>query len=151
MIWLDCNRRSYIWIFGRTLREDVRLACAQTPPAIFRPTCAFSTVSERTKKIIYANIYRNTINDGDSQTSPLPIFPEGVETSVHRLGKFTLERNIVLDETKKCTKTDSQLPIDPYPRASLTALRLLVDDPNLRFTVYMKTHYFFHKIKNIQF
>ena len=24
-------------------------------------------------------------------------------------------------------------------------------DPNLRSTVYMKTHYFFHKMKNIQF
>ena len=32
-----------------------------------------------------ANLYRNTINDGDSQTSSLPIFPEGVGTSVHRL------------------------------------------------------------------
>ena len=27
---LDCNQRSYIWIFGWTLREDVRLACART-------------------------------------------------------------------------------------------------------------------------
>ena len=29
------------------------------------------------QKIIYANVYRNTINDGDSQTSLLPIFSEG--------------------------------------------------------------------------
>ena len=43
------------------------------------------------------------------------------------------------------------MPIDPDPGASLTALRLKIDDPNLRSTVYMKTHYFFHKIKNIQF
>ena len=28
-------------------------------------------------KIIYVNVYRNTINDGDSQTSLLPIFSEG--------------------------------------------------------------------------
>ena len=69
MTWLDCNQRSYIWIFGWTLREDVRLACAQTPE----------------QKIIYANVCRNMINDGDSQRSPLPIFPEGVGTSVHRL------------------------------------------------------------------
>ena len=41
------------------------------------------------KKIIYANVYRNTINDGDSQTSSLPIFPEGVGTSVHRLRHLT--------------------------------------------------------------
>ena len=31
------------------------------------------------------NLYRNTIKDGDSQTCPLPIFPEGVGTSVQRL------------------------------------------------------------------
>ena len=37
------------------------------------------------QKIIYANVYRNTINDGDSQTSLLPIFSEGGWTSVHRL------------------------------------------------------------------
>ena len=39
--------------------------------------------------MIYANEYWNTINDGDSQTSPLPIFPEGGGTSVHRLFRFT--------------------------------------------------------------
>ena len=37
------------------------------------------------KNIIYANVYRNTINDGDSQTSPLAISPDGGGTSVHRL------------------------------------------------------------------
>ena len=37
---------------------------------------------------------------------------------------YTRQKYIVLDETQKFTKTDSQLPIDPYPRASLTALRL---------------------------
>ena len=62
---------------------------------------------------------------------------------------YTRQKYIVLDETQKFTKTDSQLPTDPDPGASLTALRL--DDPNLRSTVYMKTPYFFHKIKNIQF
>ena len=46
--------------------------------------CLFNCQGKN-KKIIYANVYRNTINDGDSQTSPLPIFPEGVGTSVHRL------------------------------------------------------------------
>ena len=56
---------------------------------------------------------------------------------------YTRQKYIVLDETQKFTKTDSQLPIDPDPGASLTALRLS--------TVYMKTHYFFHKIKNIPF
>ena len=45
--------------------------------------CLFNC--HRKNKIIYANVYRNTINDGDSQTSPLPIFPEGGGTSVHRL------------------------------------------------------------------
>ena len=51
----------------------------------------FSTVRERIKKMIYANAYRNMINDGDSQTSPLPTFPEGGRTSVHRLKVFTLD------------------------------------------------------------
>ena len=64
---------------------------------------------------------------------------------------YIRQKYIVLDETQKFTKTDSQLPIDPDPGTSLTALRLWIDDPNLRSTVYMKTHYFFHKIKNIQF
>ena len=35
LTWLDCNKRSYIWIFGWTLREDVRLACAKTPELFF--------------------------------------------------------------------------------------------------------------------
>ena len=39
----------------------------------------------KNKKIIYADVYRNTIDDGDSQTSPLPIFSGGGGTSVHRL------------------------------------------------------------------
>ena len=35
---------------------------------------------------------------------------------------YTWDRNIVLDETQKFTKTDSQLSIDPDPGASLIAL-----------------------------
>ena len=35
LTWLDCSQRSYIWFFGWTLREDVRLACAQTPELFF--------------------------------------------------------------------------------------------------------------------
>ena len=35
LTWLDCNQRSYIWIFGWTLREDVRLGCTQTPELCF--------------------------------------------------------------------------------------------------------------------
>ena len=40
------------WIFGWTLREDVRLACAQMPELFFDPhvPSAFSTVGEKTKK-----------------------------------------------------------------------------------------------------
>ena len=87
LTWLDCNQRSYIWIFGWTLREDVRLACAQTPEQFFDLHVPFQ-LSAKEQKIIYANVYRNTINDGDSQTFPLPIFPEGGGTSVHRLHFF---------------------------------------------------------------
>ena len=40
----------------------------------------------RGKKNIYANVYQNTINDDDSQTSFSPIiFSEGRGVSVHRL------------------------------------------------------------------
>ena len=77
MTWLDCNQGSYIWIFGWTLREDVRLACAQTPELFFDLPVSFK-LSAKEQKIIYANLYLNTIINGDSQTSPLPIFPEGV-------------------------------------------------------------------------
>ena len=74
--WVDIA-----WRCSASLCTDTR--------AVFRPTCTFSTVGEKNKKIIYANEYWNTINDGDSQTSPLPIFPEGGGTSVHRLFRFT--------------------------------------------------------------
>ena len=37
---------------------------------------------------------------------------------------YTRQKYILLDETQKFTKTDSQLPIDPDLGASLTALRL---------------------------
>ena len=84
LTWLDCSQRSYIWIFGWTLREDVRLACAQAPELFFDHMYLFNC-QRKNKKIMYANVCRNTFNDGDSQTSPLPIFPEGVGTSVHRL------------------------------------------------------------------
>ena len=51
--------------------------------------CLFNCQGKN-KKLIYANLYRNTINDGDSQTSPLPIFTEGGGgTSVHRLNRIT--------------------------------------------------------------
>ena len=84
LTWLDCNQRSYIWIFGWTLREDVQLACAQTPELFFDLHVSFQ-LSAKEQKIIYANLYLNTIIDGDSQTSPLPIFPEGMGRSVRRL------------------------------------------------------------------
>ena len=74
MTCLECNHLQ---------REDVRLACAQTPELFFDLPVPFQLAKEQKKN--YANLYRNTINDGDSQTSPLPIFPEGVGTSVHRL------------------------------------------------------------------
>ena len=46
--------------------------------------CLFNC-QRKNKKIIYANLYRNTINDGDSQTSPLPIFLREWGRLVHRL------------------------------------------------------------------
>ena len=90
LTWLDCNQRSYIWSFGWTLRVYVRLACAQTPKLFFDLHVPFNS-QRKNNKIIYANVYRNTINDGDSQTSPLPTFPEGGGggTSVHRLASLS--------------------------------------------------------------
>ena len=41
LTWFDCNQRSYIWIFEWTLREDVRLACAQMPELFFDPHVPF--------------------------------------------------------------------------------------------------------------
>ena len=84
MTWLDCNQRSYIWIFRWTLREDVRLARAQTPELFFDLLVPFQ-LSAKEQKNNLCKCYLNTINDGDSQTSLLPIFPEKVGTSVHRL------------------------------------------------------------------
>ena len=37
----------------------------------------FSTVRGKTNRIIYVSVYRNTINDGDSQTSLSLIFSQG--------------------------------------------------------------------------
>ena len=59
--------------------------CSKRVPSRFGLSTPFQLPDETTTKIIYANVYRNTINDGDSQTSLLPIFSEGGGTSVHRL------------------------------------------------------------------
>ena len=83
---------------GGTLREDVRLACAQTPELFFDLHVPFQ-LSPKEQNNLCKSVYRNTINDGDSQTSPLPIFPEGRGTSVHRLrvrGQFEIKILIVL-------------------------------------------------------
>ena len=50
----------------------------------------FNCQMKQQQKIIYANVYGNTINDGDSQTSLLPIFSEGGGMSVHRLSNPSL-------------------------------------------------------------
>ena len=47
--WLDCNQRSDIWIFGRDIAWRCSASLCTDARAIFRPTCAFSTVTERTK------------------------------------------------------------------------------------------------------
>ena len=75
------------------MREDVRLACAQTPELFFDLPVSFQ-MSAKEQKIIYANLYLNTIIDGDSQMSPLPIFAEGMGRSVRRL-LLTCCRSIV--------------------------------------------------------
>ena len=49
LTWRDSNQRSYIWIFGWTLREDVRLACAQTPELFFDPHVPFQLSAKEQK------------------------------------------------------------------------------------------------------
>ena len=39
----------------------------------------------------------NTIIVGDSQTHPLPIFPKGGGTSLHRLGQINYKKNTIID------------------------------------------------------
>ena len=53
------------------------------------------------------------------QTTQELALPKGELT-----GLLTLDRNDVLFEKDNFINTDSQLPIDPNPRASLIALRL---------------------------
>ena len=47
----------------------------------------FNCQMKQQQKIIHANVYWNTINDGDSQTSLLPMFSKGRGSSVHRLAQ----------------------------------------------------------------
>ena len=65
------------------------------------------------QKIIYANVYRNTINDGDSQTSLLPIFSDGGGTSVHRLIR---ECTIKFNENHRLTTNGIILYFDNFFR-----------------------------------
>ena len=64
-------------------------------PILLHNSVSFQ-LSAKEQKIIYANLYLNKIIDGDSQTSPFPIFPEGGGTSVHRLTYWQLKWTLVL-------------------------------------------------------
>ena len=50
LTWLDCNQRSYIWIFGWTLRKDVQLACAQMPELFFDLNVPFQLSAKKQNK-----------------------------------------------------------------------------------------------------
>ena len=84
LTWLNCNQRSYIWILGGHCVKMFGWLVHRRQSYFSTYMCLFNC-QRKNKKIIYANVYRNTINDGDSQTSPLPISPEGGGKSVHRL------------------------------------------------------------------
>ena len=71
----------------------------------------------------------NTIIVGDSQTSPLPIFPEGGGTSVHRLNKerfkypLPWENKIILKPHPKAKKKiDNHIPTPPHAVPYLFAI-----------------------------
>ena len=78
LTWLDCNQRSYIWVFGWTLPDDVRLALgrAQTPELFFDLLVPIR-LSAKEQKIIYANVHLNTINDGRFTDVSSPDFSSG--------------------------------------------------------------------------
>ena len=76
--------------------------------------CLFNC-QRKNKKLIYVNICRNTINDGDSQMSPLPIFPEGGRTSVHRL---LLQPRLGRDSASPC------LPVHSLVTSFYTLIKL---------------------------
>ena len=84
MTWLDCNQRSYIWSLGGHCVKMFGKPVHRRQSYVLTYMCLFNR-QRKNKNMIYANLYRNTINNGDSQTSPLPTFPEGGGTSVHRL------------------------------------------------------------------
>ena len=84
LTWLNCNQRSYIWILGGHCVKMFGEPVHGRQSYFLTYMCLFNR-QRKNKNIIYANLYRNTINNGDSQTSPLPIFHEGGGTSVHRL------------------------------------------------------------------
>ena len=50
LTWLDCNQRSYIWIFGWTLRKDVQLDCAQMPELFFDLHVPFQLSAKKQNK-----------------------------------------------------------------------------------------------------
>ena len=54
LTWLVRNQRSYTWIFGWTLREDVQLPCAQTPELFFDLYVPFQLSAKEPKN--YANV-----------------------------------------------------------------------------------------------
>ena len=63
------------------------LASRNRRQSYFSPyMCLFNC--HRQNKIIYANVYRNTINDSESQASPLRLFPEGGGASTDRRCKY---------------------------------------------------------------
>ena len=62
------------------------------------------------------------INDGDSQTSPLPIFPEGGGMSVHRLGTvklFTFSFEIDAPNIISCAPKNLHLVAQVLPNSNL--------------------------------
>ena len=51
LTWLNCNQRCYIWIFGWTLREDIRLAFAHTRELFFDLHVPFQLSAKKTMQM----------------------------------------------------------------------------------------------------
>ena len=58
------------------MRENNCVYALKESPVVLVCQHFFNCQMKQQQKIIYANVYRNTVNNGDSQTSLLPIFSE---------------------------------------------------------------------------
>lgn len=96
------------------LTTSERITAYVLVPSLVGLSTPFQVSEEKHKKIIYANVYWNTINDGDSQTSLSPIFLRGggcLHTSYNYVCRNAeMNRKSMINITNR--SIDLLLPID---------------------------------------